>query len=343
VLREADSFLSIRSDSKLAMRCKRGAAANMPLTAEERDYAQRNGRLEKLIRRLDQLLRPVLTVMQLPPVGDMEDNLLPRDIHNCRAKMSTAEFHARRLPNRVQQVLDKVRRLERQLFTLRRDFALDECYCAWADTAAPTARVQHHERDSQKENVYLELILKQFAPPSGSGPDAEEPQQQQQQQQTQHQHHRPHAEGSTARHGGSDKGGAQWQGQGRRQAGVGGATAGDDDEDGARPQAHTVHLVVPLKRVSCWCCDARHSVQVLGVGVGVHLGFGVVDEVLVTVAPTVGVVAVVMDGSLSAVGSGSNSALHVRCVLAGVLCALVPSTGRALRESVRPHASPGAS
>ena len=110
-----DSLLSIRSDSKLALRSRRttsddaDAALQVAFTPEEREYELRNNTMENLIRRLDQLLQPVLRTIGAQP---LDDSLLPRDIRSSLAHKSTAAHHAKLLPNRVEETLKQIHDLE---------------------------------------------------------------------------------------------------------------------------------------------------------------------------------------------------------------------------------------
>ena len=177
-LRRSDSFLSIRSDSKLALRFSQSFLAKPaqrdlfdPLTPEELEYERRNSTMENLIRRLDKLLKPVLIVLE---ESHLSESILPKDIRSSLANKSTAAHHAARLPNSVDDLLRQVHKLQQQLISLRRDFALDACYCTWADTcptgdAADISDSRAINSGIQPENTYLDIILTQFLPPHGSG------------------------------------------------------------------------------------------------------------------------------------------------------------------------------
>lgn len=183
LLRPEESSLKGRSDSKLALRLRRrntlteqqknnsgvvnnddgrnstDCCANFSeegsVTQEEIEYGQINARLERQIRSLDQLQRPVMSVLCEQPLSE---KFVPEDIKHSR---ENSAHKVKRLPNRVQDIFKKIHSLKEELLTVRRDFALDERYCSWADAKPQEGDflpIIRRENDGAENNIFLKLI-----------------------------------------------------------------------------------------------------------------------------------------------------------------------------------------
>ena len=120
-----------------------------------------SGSMDAKVHRLDQLLRPVLNTLELP---QLSPDLLKRCCAGSRVGRGGGggRIVKHRLSNRVDSLLKQVRRLQNDLFVLRRDFSLDENYCSWADSKRRQGTRSAFATGGAKGNVYLDVILSQY-------------------------------------------------------------------------------------------------------------------------------------------------------------------------------------
>ena len=132
------------------------AARDAPETAVSDRMAER-------LRRLDQVLRPVLTVLEIPK---LPTELLPASVRKLKGGGGCERRQLFRQPaNHVDNFLRKLYKLEEQLLAVRRNFSLDENYCNWADTVKKGNGYLSTASSGiagRRDNVCLDVILSKF-------------------------------------------------------------------------------------------------------------------------------------------------------------------------------------
>jgi len=122
------------------------------------EYDALNEKIKNQISRLDLLLRPVLFLLGIPQI---DDRYLPESVrHERKVKQQVG------IPNnRVDVILQRVAKLERELANLRRDFALDEQHCTWVESDKKGFVDDLESQRQTSKSFGLKVILSQHKPP----------------------------------------------------------------------------------------------------------------------------------------------------------------------------------